>query len=575
MPGNPSDIVQDYIRLKDFTPGIYSASMRSLASTAAVPAPLGAAQTTNTYRCIALPQGGLAPLPGNSTVYGVPIPDQSNVQNGGRYYPTMIRAFGAITPTVAGANPEELFFGLGYIFKNSGAQPLQPRLWVYRLQMWAAASNFPPADSIFGVIATAANTNTLFGQSHCITRIHPTTYTSPGTPIFVFDQNNGTSAEFAALLWPNPSTPTVNQSFSYSGKQLNVFAHQGRVVCLVAAQYAHPGVQPVAINEQINFSDPPNSFSDPTSLQDQVFVPENPIGYGAWGSMSVGELFLVKHLGGAVYVTGDIANPTVTRLPGVVSTGGLISMSASTPIGFMYPTLSSGMYLWNGGNTSQHISKQLDDSFYNIPSVVGFQGVSCQVEPWADWVLVSNNWLYDTITRSWWRLEDPTQTLPNFGIPTGPIFRYYSRSYADNIMYASVDSFVNNVSGSFPIWVYDRTKPAFSFSWQSHPIPVTTQKTVDVVELILLAQGQGQVYVTLTDANGNPQQNGPDTFNINSPNQPVRLRLRTYISGYNIVVRIQSQAIPEVNAAGTQTFPAPVVYELDLGWRESNLAAAN
>src|SRR4051794_33970522 len=47
--------------LNDFSPGIIQRTGVQTATTS--PASMGAAQVTNTYRCIALPGGGLGPLP--------------------------------------------------------------------------------------------------------------------------------------------------------------------------------------------------------------------------------------------------------------------------------------------------------------------------------------------------------------------------------------------------------------------------------------------------------------------------------------------------------------------------------
>jgi hypothetical protein len=540
-------------------------------------------------------------LPSVSYKIAVPAPTDSGVpNNGGLYFTSMLAASGPVNGptdklisfvTVPGASLDQVFLGIQYFTGGTN----QPHVRVYRFENYAVATpTFPPIDNIFSVdsigFATLPNPgplNKFAGQTHFTTRINPTDYTQIGTPVFVFDNNLGrfdNNGETGIVIFPNPNTPTVSQPWVYSfaravlGGQL--IGHQGRIVILQYTSVTLSGWQgstgQIITNDALSFSDPPNSLPPgnfPT--QNEVFVPEYSTGYGCWGTMSISELLLIKHKGGAVYVTGDIANPTVTHLPGVISTGGLISQCAPTPVGLMYPTATNGMYLWNGGNTSQKISNQLDDGFFLTPQVIPNFGVQVQVEPWNEWILVSNNWLYDTVTQGWWRLEDPTQTTnTNIGIPSpGPVFSWYARSYQDNLMYAAVGAYLNSPA-SEAIWVYDRTKPASTFSWQSHPIPVTTERLVDVRELVLLAQGQGIVSVTLTDTDGNVQANGPDVFAIKSPTIPQRLRLRTSITGYNIIVRIQSEGtsltVPGTTGSTTATpGPAPVVYELDVGWVSS------
>lgn len=573
----PSGSIRDYVKLKDFTPGIFSGSMNALSAHAAVPAPLGAAQQTNTYRCIGRSAGGLFPLPANTSIYAVPLGTQDS--NNGFYYPSMLGVLGPINfatpgPKNSGAFPDELIFGVGFI---SGIDPnFKQNNFVYSLLMsLQVGSGSPSAVQVYSSVTTPPSSNFLNGQSHAVTRVHPTDYTLPGNPVFVFDD----SPTQALILYPDPANALAYSNKSWTPFQGQVVGHQGRIVTLRLLTLNHP-TGSLNVNEQVNFNDPPNNNNIPISAQNEVFVPEAPSGYGAWGSMSVGELFLVKHMGGAVYVTGDIANPTITRLPAVQSTGGLISIGASTTAGFMYPTLSSGMYMWNGGNTAQKISQQLDDQFFIIPQDFTNTGVFVQCEQWQEWVVVSNNWLYDTVTGSWWRLDDQTQHFdgkngqPQYGIPN-LVFRYYARGTQDNIMYAVVDKITNQPFGSYAISQYDRNVGANSFSWQSHPIPVTTELMVDVRELVLTAQGSGEVWVTLTDSEGNIQPDGPDKFRINSPNQPQRLRLNTHAHGYNIVVQIQSFGNPQLRppSGAGPLFPAPVVYELDIGWAESTMTA--
>ena len=57
--------------------------------------------------------------------------------------------------------------------------------------------------------------------------------------------------------------------------------------------------------------------------------------HGAWGSISASELFLVRHSGGGYVISGDLNSPTVTRLPGVTSTNGIVQVAGQTPIGLV------------------------------------------------------------------------------------------------------------------------------------------------------------------------------------------------------------------------------------------------
>ena len=83
MPPNPNrqqrgDTRQlQFIDIDDFTPGCYDASPNAVSTPSSTPgpfpAPLGAADASQTYQCIALRNGGIGPLPGNTSSTRSPI----------------------------------------------------------------------------------------------------------------------------------------------------------------------------------------------------------------------------------------------------------------------------------------------------------------------------------------------------------------------------------------------------------------------------------------------------------------------------------------------------------------------
>jgi hypothetical protein len=560
--------------IDDFRPGIWSTSARTNTA-GGIKAPLGSANPTYTFRCYALPSGALAPLPANTAVISVPAPDGGGggtdnplVLNNSTYFVTLLRAVGLIVPTNAQGFPDELIFGVQYLFNNGGGQPIQPRVRVMRLQLYSASFPYgPTADTVFSLNSSAQGPNQISGQTSFVTRIHPTDYTQPGVPVVVFDSNIGVNPEPIILIWPNPNTPGINGGSGYSslnsGGRAQVLGHQGRVVGLMFTTYSHPGTL-LTTNEQVSFTDPPNSFPANFGTQNEVFVPEYPHGYGAWGSMSIGELFLVKNNGGGVYVTGDIANPTITKLPGVQSTGGIASECSPTPAGLIYPTSSSGVYSWNGGSTANKISHQLDDNFWKASpaNLVPNFGITCKVEAWNDWLLVSNSWLYDTVTQSWWRLDDPSNTAA--GTNAGPgAFQWYSRSWQDNLMYCSTYTYKNS-NFSTPIFVYNRNTPASDFQYQCHPIPVTQVRMVDVRKIFLVAQGSGTVTISLIDERGNVKPYQPITV---SQSTPQRFEFTVGVQGYNLALRLKS--------TGVGSGPAPLIHTIGIGYHEASHAGIN
>lgn len=68
-------------------------------------------------------------------------------------------------------------------------------------------------------------------------------------------------------------------------------------------------------------------------------------------------------------VNGDIEAPnSVLFLPGIEPTGDIYGMAAAAEAGLFYCSTHRGAWLWNGGNTSQKISRQLRDDFFDVQS---------------------------------------------------------------------------------------------------------------------------------------------------------------------------------------------------------------
>lgn len=556
-----------YVEIDNFSPGIWSTSGRVITS-GGVKAPQAAADPTNTFRCYALASGALAPLPGLAASYTLPAWDiAANVNNSGAFYITAITSFSLAVSTIASAPPEQLIVGVQYDFNNGGTP--QPRLRVSKLDLWNTVPglNVTPASTTlytFNSNPADLSTNIWAAQSTAISRANATDPTQPGQPYVAMDNRLGSGSGLGAnnqiLVFPDVANPTGNTMIAkWTGHRGPVIAHQGRLVQLQTALYNTGSAVSITTNEQVSFTDPANSYPAGFGTQNEVFVGEFPMGYGAWGSQSVGELFLVKHQGGAVYVTGDIANPTVTRLPGVTSTGGVESQSASTVAGFFYPTATAGMWAWNGGNTSRKISLQLEDSFWqvpnwtatlpgNIPGSPNF-GIQCKSEEWNQWVIISNNWVYDTATSAWWRLDDPSVRT----------YAMMSRGWNDRYMFMAVNQYTG--AANTAIYTYDRTIPATSYRWQSHPISVSTLRMIDVRKVGVVAQGTGTVKISLVDYGGNvlSQQTATLTQTV-----PQRFDMSTTARGYNIAVR--------VDAVGSGTNPAPLLYHLSLGYHDTTQA---
>lgn len=529
-----------YHKIADFSPGIFSHAEGAEFKTGSsfpVPAPPGAAQEKNTYGCIALPGGGLGPLPRVVDRQTIPtLGATKNVIN-------MFRVIGEVNPSSgSGSGPlAELHVGVAWDDGSNlrqewyrGTLLTNPAVWISLAGFACAASPFRPQMMTSGLTrpTSASVANITLAAS-------------------VF------AGVYRFFLFPDPSAPGSNTPYTDTTHAGNLFCHQGRVFLLAPYSTAHGATAFSTSNENIQYTDPP--LSSTMGSQQVLFSPENPYGYGAWGSISSGELFLVKIQGGAVMVTGDVFYPSITRLPGVVSTGQLGQEATPTSVGLIYCAEGMGAYAWGGGSTSQKISPQLRDDFfmpvtlptYMQPPASYGRNTFVQHHAWYNWVLFPNNWLYDTLTQSWWLLDNPNVASTTYT---------WFHSYATEL-YAAISSYDNGATNQ--VAHFHLGSPVLTYSWTSQPIALAEGRLVEIRELELLAAGPDSVntvQVTIADKTGSTVQE-TFTFGNSSYNYvPFRIRLNTAISATMVSVNIV--------ATGNST-SAPAIYNLSLGWRES------
>ena len=242
-------------------------------------------------------------------------------------------------------------------------------------------------------------------------------------------------------------------------------------------------------NENIGYTTPPNSYT--LGNQQTVFAAEDPFGYGAWGSISTGELLFVKKQGGAVVVNGDVEFPTsVLYLPGVHPTGDFYGRSEASEQGLYYCSEHQGAWLWNGGNTSQKISQQLRDDFYDVSTnVIDSNNYGFYAERWGQTILFSGNWLYNEQQGSWWKLYPTTEVTitPTTDITqTGHTFFWWlPGTFGYNLFALSLAL----VPGEPVVFQFDNRFTAPIWRWTSLPIHVapTANHRVDVREVVIRA----------------------------------------------------------------------------------------
>lgn len=548
-----NDTRLSWLPINDFTPGIRTKLNFPTTGSVAAPAKIGEAQATNTFRCIALPTGGLTAMPRAVATPAAPTIGVTPAGSGdGFYHIVGFHAFGPIGPdAVPTGFIDDLFIGIEFLT----ATPNRRFRW-YRMALHTTGT---PNNLLRDITSAVAVTSDVYnGITQGTTRIHPTTDTIPGNPTVAMSWSPPSfAADREVTVFPDPDTPGTTSIETLAGRSGDLVFHQGRIVLLEYNTYPFGGGggDATPTNENISFTSANLRLSTMTAATAaQVFVPEFPHGTGTDGSISAGELFLVKNRGGGVRVSGDIANPIVTRLPGVVSTGNFGGHAASLPSGLFYVS-PLGSYLWRGADTATKISEQLDDMFWNHPDSAKVLNKQWQATEWGDWVVLSNNWVWDTNTGTWWRLEDTS------------VYNliWSSRGALSHILFTSTAKYTDATVATV-IRQYDRNFRHRSYSWQSHPIPVSNNRLVDVREVVVRAQGPGTVTITLTGVDGDtPSQ--PGVFTITETNAPQMIRQPLYCKGENITVRIEANS-------GSDSLPAPIVYEVRLGFVDQQMGSA-
>jgi hypothetical protein len=489
----------------DFRPGI--------ADNLAVNYPPTQATRTNTYRCIANRNGALVPLPRRDYSLAGTHFEASNPTSG--YYQIVGFFVGSPVLPVSGtasARPHEFFIGTEYVFGGNR---------VHKLQRYRLFESAPTTDLLKNMsAATSAGGTSGWGMTFGITRSNKADPTgSVGIPVIIASWSNSDNAAtgYAAEI-PDDATPTLNTPYdAYTGWNLAA-CHQGRLLLRIPTSYSH------AVNGSWNTSEdlrwfPVNDVTAANIGDITSFVPENPDGYGVCMPMSANELFLLKESFGVV-ITGDLDNPTVINLPMVVGTT-VGQQPAVSSLGVIYAHPEAGAWVWAHGDKSDLISPQLFGDFWKVSSSNNLVAQQYQFCRWFDWMLLPNNWLFDPIINSWWRIEDSSL--------------YAIRNWASTRqwLYGSVSTYTHEADTI--IYGWDKTTKAISYSWQSQPLWESIDKEVTIKEIDMVVQGQGTVVVTLTTLAGATVST---TVTLANPGYPERFRKQIGIKGRYIQMRL-------------------------------------
>jgi len=589
MPDTPPILSSTY---PDFSPGIVSNIRQVSSSSPSTPgyffAPMGTA-AEGTFRCVANDYGDLVPAPtyDTSRSFTRTLSGLNGVNDLYRY--VGLNTMGPIVPSAASyANvnlSDAVYVAIEYNVQTAGPTFTRTMSSFVHKPYTSPATNYDlPA-------RTGAGAGTAIGLTSCHvmtfanTRAGVTPYTQPGHPVTFAEWAESIFFEKASgpnnYIWtmPDPASPGTDSVAALtipSAGPAQIVAHQGRVLFLQS-----PATEGVAdnfaggvnlTNEYIAYTDPPNSIVMTTPI---VLDPQFPGGYGAWGSITFGELLLVKRSHGALLIDGDIYAPTVTRLPGVQSTGGIRGAATPCIAGLMY-VAEDGAYLWEGGSTSRKVSKINDRFFARFDTsgnaITGSDGVTVQHCSWGQYVVFPNNWMYDCINDSWWQLEDPS--VFNIALPAA--------SMSNTALFYAVQDAVTGSSGNVTVAVkcFTRFQYASSYKWVGQPFPPSVNRRIDIREVTItlanIPATGAVVTVNFVGDNATTPATGQTIQFAIPPGSPYPVTLHQkcafqgdYISPI-ITVAAGTVGSPDL------TSPAPTIPKggLTIGWSEAEPFAA-
>jgi hypothetical protein len=543
-----------WLRIEDFTPGCYDAS-NVATDTPLIEAPLGAGNATSTFCCMALRAGGLGPLPKmvQSYTWEVTFPGSPTVTG-------LFIVGAAVVPSI-GPTSQPVVIVEG----DNGVT----HFWIaYALDL---------TTNILSIIHTIAATTQpgIFGSPYpFFTRAYngttPTLHA--GTPILVFPASiEHDTAGTAGHVFVYP-TPTNRGTYAVKdlvtpGTQITgqTIGYANRILVLSGIGYTWPGGS-FGVNENIAFTTPPNSYH--LGNQQTVLAAETPFGFGAWGSVSTGELVIIKKQGGGVVVNGDIEAPSsVLYLPGIQPIGNFVGKAAAAQQGLYYCSEDRGAWLWNGGNTSQKISQQLRDGFYDVTStVIASNNFGFFCARWGAWMLFSGNWIFNPTQGGWWPLY-PQKTKGSSHV-TGVNLFWFNQGTFGHQMWASPIE----ITPAAHTWLYrfDNRVDAPHWQWTSLPIHVapTANHVVDVRQVVVRASC-GSAGSTVTVKIGTWSATSTSGA-IGTAPTPIRFNVGLAALGLNDIV------IEVTGDQTTATAASPIVHSIDVAYQlRAHVAADN
>lgn len=515
MPDSPPQPYKTLL-VNDFTPGIRQikslnhppGTAQDHEDTHGSPAGEGveAGHGPSTYGCWSSPADGvLRALPRRaevsikrdaSMVYAGLVSEQYRIC--GTF--AMDPVFSSLTAPGIDQNNTELWVGIEYYT----ATDRERRILRYKRHQstptWEAISS----ETVLATFGATARPGRCYFTS---SRSNSGTPADPGIPIVVW--GFGGFAEF----FPDDTTPTVTSTLPIpQGGGLpvdQVIGHQGRVVCFplfgwgAGTNNVHPD------NELIYWT----TFNDATTLDPQlssyaqvVAYPERDTGYEIQASIANDQLLLIKRAGGGLILQGDLNDFVAIPQPGIKSPGFALNRGTQSNVGYLYPSEAGGVWALEGNRSSRNISPYMEPNFWRPRPVYpanpidvgpptyiqqdngwGLDYTGCA--QWQQWALFPANWLYDSDTQAWWRLDETPVIAQGNSDITGPLeAHWWCTDWTGRWAWSSPSGYsdVDYNGNDCPVFhEYDRLTAAGYYQWLSHPMRASISNRVEVLDIAL------------------------------------------------------------------------------------------
>lgn len=444
--------VQNWLQINTFKPGIYTYRHMDFATNSVIATgPPGAADPA-TYGCMALPQGGLGMLPVPTAVATTSTSTYTN------------RTVQAVALDVGQFTSSKTLFleSIGYNGTTHKIRRVIIKTGSVTVITATTAAGVPSYKQLVKFPTTARM------------RTPWTAPLIPGKPQVVFVKQSVNGLGNAAIFPGLANTGIV--ALTNTNITQAVIAYNSRVISLNTVYYTTSKLPWHAQN--FNYTTPFNS--DVVGSQGSVVNPTNIANWSSWGSIESGELVVIQKDGGGFLMTGDINSLTVLRLPGLQSGGALYGGgNQATPGGFIYCSKNNGAWVWTGGATSKKISTNLADNFFTIPTTTVFKNYYC-CDSYGTWIFFSNGWIFDLVTKGWWRVKSTYNYFFCCGHPSG-MFLFPPKTHP-TIAYFMSKTTTTNLK---------------KFLWKSRPFRAATDRVIDIREIVLW------VSITKTTATNN------------------------------------------------------------------------